>query len=342
VTEHRPALAGRRRQAVHGYSRDWVHAECSNGHLPLLVRPTMDVDLAAWSAANAAIVDGWLAEQGAVLFTGFGVGLPDFARVARSLAGQAQPYRERSSPRTELGAGVYTSTDYPAHQAIPLHNENSYQRCFPARLALCCLTAAEYGGATPLADSRRVLARLDPAIVTRFRERGVRYVRNYHESFGLSWQEAFQETDPARVDAYCKAEGITTSWRAAGGLRTEQVRPALARHPGTGQEVWFNHVTAFHVSSLPPEVAAGLLAQFGAEGLPLNSYYGDGAPIESAILDEINAAYQAELVALPWRVGDVLLIDNLLAAHGREPYHGARRVAVSLAGQICHQTTTTS
>jgi alpha-ketoglutarate-dependent taurine dioxygenase len=305
----------------------------------LEVRATGDVDLATWAATHTGLVDAWLHRAGAILFTGFGIGLDEFARVATVLAGEALPYLERSSPRTELTPGVYTSTDYPADQPIGPHNENSYQLSFPARLVFCCVTEAGSGGATPLADCRRVLARIDPAVVAEFRRRGVRYVRTYATGVGVSWQDAFQETDPAGVDAYCEQRGIATHWEGE-RLRTVQVRPAVARHPHTGEEVWFNHAAFFHVSAHPLAIRTAMLDQFGVEGLPVNSYYGDGTAIEAETLHDIRAAYAAESVARPWRRGDVLLVDNLLAAHGREPFTGPRRIIVSMAGELRHAEAT--
>lgn len=332
----RPAFAGARRQAVPRSTSDWVRPAPDSGRLPLRVQPAAAVDLAGWAAVEAARVDGWLAEHGAVLFRGFGVGLADVAGVAQALAGDALPYLERSTPRTELAPGVYTSTDYPADQPIPLHNENAYQRQFPARLVFCCLTPPGTGGATPLADCRRVLARIPPATTAAFAARAVRYVRNYPRGLGLSWQEVFQTDSRTQVEDYCRANGITATWRADGSLRTEQTRPALAVHPVTGEAVWFNHAAFFHVSRLAPQVRAGLLEQHGEAGLPTNTYYGDGGTIEPAALDGLRAAYAAETVSQPWQRGDVLLVDNLLVAHGREPFTGPRQVVVSMAGALSH------
>lgn len=333
MTTAQAGFARGRRQEVPASSADWVRPAAGGG-LPLEVHPSADVNLAAWALAHSGQVSSWLARHGAVLFTGFGIGLDEFPRVAAALAGPAVEYCERSSPRTQLVPGVYTSTDHPADQPIALHNENSYQCSFPARLVFCCLEPAERGGATPLADCRRVLARIDPAVVAAFRRRGVRYVRNYGRGVGLSWQEAFQETSPARVTEYCRARSIAPEWRLPGELRTVQVRPATAVHPVTRQEVWFNHAAFFHVSSLEPGLAAALLEQFGEAGLPANTYYGDGGRIEPETLAGIRAAYASETVAVPWRRGDILLIDNLLVAHGREPFAGRRRVIVSMAGTV--------
>lgn len=316
----------------------WVTLATDSGGLPVRAVRQADTTLTAWAAANRSVVDGWLTEHGAVLFTGFGVTLADLAATTEALAGPPLPYHERSSPRTRLTDGVYTSTEYPADQPIPLHNENSYQRQFPARLVFCCLREPTTGGATPLADCRRVLRRLPTEIVTRFRDNGVRYVRNFHGSLGLPWQEVFQTTDRHEVENYCVTNGISARWRTDGGLRTEQTRPAVGVHPVTGDETWFNHAAFFHVSALPPDVGAGLVDQFGIDGVPTQTFYGDGSPIEDDTLATIRSAYAAETEAAPWRQGDVLLVDNLLVAHGRAPFTGPRSIAVSMAGLLDHHT----
>jgi alpha-ketoglutarate-dependent taurine dioxygenase len=306
------------------------------GHgLPLEVRPTAaGVGLSEWSAQNAVTVRQWLLASGAILFRGFGVTLPAFAAVTRTLAGEPTEYTERSSPRTKLAERVYTATDHPADQAIALHNENSYQASFPALLLFCCLAPAARGGATPLADTRQVLARIPRRVLARFAEHGVMYVRNFGGGLGLSWPEAFQTTRRDEVDDYCRRRGMTAEWRADGGLRTRQVRPAIAVHPATGERVWFNHGLFFNVQSIPPQLRAQLLEQVAEEDLPSQTYYGDGGPIPVPVLEELAAAYAAQQVALPWETGDVLLVDNLLAAHGRQAYSGERRVAVSMAAPV--------
>lgn len=303
--------------------------------LPYEVRPTTDIDLAQWAHDHMSTVDNWLYVYGAVLFRGFGFELESFAAIAAALSGPPQPYRERSTPRTELAEGVYTSTEYPPDQAIALHNENAYQRSFPARLVFGCLTSPASGGATPLADCRKVLARIDPTVVETFRRKQVRYIRHFHEGVGLSWREVFGESDPNRVDEYCAAQDITPHWRD-GQLRTEQVRPATARHPGTGEQTWFNHINLFHPSALAEPIRQALVTQYGVDRLPIDVCYGDGSAIEDDALASIRAAYAAETVAVPWRAGDVLLVDNVLVAHGREPYEGSRRVVVSMGGTLCH------
>lgn len=301
--------------------------------LPLLVEPEIEgLKLAAWAEKNRETLDRHLAERGGVLFRGFAVrGEEDLQGVVQAVSGSLMEYTYRSTPRTRLSGRIYTSTEYPADQSIPMHNEMSYSAHWPMKIFFLCVVAAETQGETPIADSRRVYQRLDPALRERFAEKKVMYVRNYGEGVDLSWQDVFQTSDRAEVEAFCRDNDITCEWREGDRLSTRQVCQAVARHPRTGEWVWFNQAHLFHVSSLQPDVRAMLVEAFGEQGVPRTACYGDGSPIEESALDEIRGVYAEESVAFPWREGDLLLLDNMLVAHGRRPYTGKRRVVVGMS-----------
>jgi hypothetical protein len=177
-----------------------------------------------------------------------------------------------------------------------------------------------------------VLARLRPATRRAFAAKGVLYVRNFGNGlFGPSWQDAFQTSDRGEVDSYCRANGVEVEWLRPDRLRTRQVRPALIRHPETREAAWFNHAAALHVSTLPERTRRTLTKLFSEDDYPSNSYLGDGTPIEPDVIDEVRAAYRAEAVRFDWRPGDLLVLDNMLVAHGRDPFEGPREVVVALA-----------
>ena len=306
--------------------------------LPLLAAATVPgVDLAAWSAGKRELVDDLLATHGGVLFRGFRApGAEQFEQFVAAVAqtGSLIAYGERSSPRSQVAGRVYTSTDHPPDQRIILHNEQSYTLNWPMRIAFACVLPAREGGRTPLADARKVLARLDPQLIDRFARGGVMYVRNYGHGLGLPWREAFQTPDRAAVEAQCRAREIEFEWLGDDGLRTRQVRAAVRAHPATSEPVWFNHGLFFHASSVDPSLYESLRATLDDVEMPFNVFHGDGSPIEPAALDAIRAAYEAETVSFEWQAGDVLLLDNMLVCHGREPFSGPRQVLTAMADPV--------
>ena len=306
---------------------------------PLVLRPNVEnVNVVTWAQSNRQYIETQLLKHGAILFRNFNVkSASHFELFLDATCGEAIEYNERSSPRSQVSGNVYTSTDYPPDQIIFLHNEQSYNRTFPLRIAFFCATPAQQGGQTPIADTRKIFARLQPKIRERFAQQGYMYVRNFGDGFGLSWQTAFQTTHKAEVEDYCRRNDINFQWKDGDRLRTSQVRPVMAKHPRTGEFVWFNHLTFFHLSTLPSKIQQALTAQFEEEDLPNNTYYGDGSPIEPSVLDELRNAYLEEKTTFLWEQGDILLLDNMLSSHGRESYTAPRKVLVGMADTFSWQ-----
>ncbi|HEX7956622.1 MAG TPA: TauD/TfdA family dioxygenase [Pyrinomonadaceae bacterium] len=308
--------------------------------LPLLVQPAVEgVDLAAWAATNRPFIEDSLLKHRGLLFRNFPVRtVPEFEQFVRaSSTGELLEYRDRSTARYSVGDKVYVSTIYPADQSIDLHNEGTYWMAWPLKIYFCSLKVPPQGGATPIADVRGVFRRIDPRLRARFIEKRVMYVRNYNDGFGLPWQEVFQTTERAVVEEYCRQNAIEFEWKDGDGLRTRQVRPAVRVHPRTGETVWFNHAAFFHISAREEAVREALLSSFKEEDLPYNTFYGDGSPIEPAVVAEIREAYRQEKVVFPWQPGDVLLLDNMSVAHAREPYQGERHVVVAMTEKCVAQ-----
>ena len=300
--------------------------------MPLLFEAaSRTTNLNAWARANRKLVESRLLKHGGILFRDFEVSVAEFEELIKTLFGGLLDYSYRSTPRTLVSGRIYTSTEYPAHQSIPLHNENAYARDWPMKIGFLSLQCADSGGETPIADSRRVYECIPAEIRERFTRRGLMYVRNYGSGFDLSWQDVFQTINRSDVENYCGNAGIEFEWLAENRLRTRQICQAVAKHPSTGEMVWFNQAQLFHISRLPAEVREALLSIFAEDELPRNVFYGDGTSIEGSDLDRICEVYEREKIVFRWNEGDVLLLDNMLAAHGRNPFTGARKVVVGMA-----------
>lgn len=304
--------------------------------LPLLVEPVDEyrgtLKLHEWAVDHLQMIDRAVLRYGGVLFRGFDTRTQDeFHRFLDSLGVQLIQYNESSTPRTQLRKNVYTSTEFPNDQTIALHNELSTSATVPQKIWFFCDLPAAQGGQTPIADVRRVYQRLSPATRERFEERGWRLVRNYGDGFGLTWQDSFHTDDRAVVEQYCREQAITWEWKEGDRLRTWQTRPAVLDHPQTGDRAWFNHIAFWHDSSLAPDVRELLRAEFAPEDMPYQTFYGDGGTIEDEVAAELREAYLAERIVFDWYQGDLLMMDNLIAAHGRMPYQGDRRTLVAMA-----------
>lgn len=309
----------------------------AEGAIPLVVQPsTEEKTWQAWLPTLQELAQTHLPEVGALLLRGFDVhGEQPFQQLARAFGHELLSYEFGSTPRQAVEQGVYTSTEYPAHQVIPLHNEQSYTLAWPLKIWFHCMQPSAEGGETPIADSRLVYQKLDPALRERFAERRLMYVRNYGNGLDLPWEQAFNTTDRGEVERFCRANRIDFGWKDDGELRTRQVCQAVARHPRTGEMVWFNQAHLFHVSNLAPAVREGLLAVVEDPlDLPRNVYYGDGSPLEDDALAHIRAVLDDCAVSFPWQQGDVLMLDNMLVAHGRASFKGPRKVIVAMAEPV--------
>src|SRR3989441_12767585 len=158
--------------------------------LPLLVEsPSPAIDLKLWVRTNRQMLAACLLEHGGILFRGFGLqSVEEFEQLIKIVSGRLLDYAYRSTPRTVVEGKIYTSTEYPAHQSIPLHNENAYSRSWPMKLWFFSLQVAAQGGETPIADSRKIYAAIPEEICECFVQKGLMYVRNYGTGLDLPWQ----------------------------------------------------------------------------------------------------------------------------------------------------------
>lgn len=300
--------------------------------LPVHVDLTGHADVAALVVAALPHIDAHLHTTGGILFRTDAIdGLPAFESFVQGLGSDLMRYDFGSTPRSQLLGRVYSSTEYPAEHSIAMHNEMAYTTRWPSRIWFYCDVAPSDGGETPIADSRAIYRRIDPTIRRRFEDRQLLYVRNYRPGLDVPWQQTFNTTDKLEVERFCREAGIAFEWRSGDELKTWQRCQSVLAHPVSGESVWFNQAHIFHVSSLEEPYREALREMYAEDELPRNVLYGDGTPIEDAVLDEVRAVIESEKRMFPWRRGDVMMLDNLLVAHGREPFRGPRRIAVAMA-----------
>jgi acyl-CoA synthetase (AMP-forming)/AMP-acid ligase II/NAD(P)-dependent dehydrogenase (short-subunit alcohol dehydrogenase family)/alpha-ketoglutarate-dependent taurine dioxygenase len=303
--------------------------------LPLVLTPALEnVDLADWAGSHRAYVEDQLHEHGAILFRGFGLRSPaDFECVAHAI--YSELYGEYGDlPREGVAGKIYGSTPYPNDKMILYHNESSHMHRWPMKISFYCVKAAEQGGATPIVDCRAVYRQLDPAVAEQFAEKGLLYVRNFSPGLDVDWKTFFHTDDRAAVENSCRGAGMTCEWTTGHGLRVRQLCKGVRSHPKTGEKVFFNQVQLHHVACLEPAVRESLLSLFREEDLPRNVYFGDGSRIDEAIVRHVGEVYERLAVRFPWREGDMIVIDNMLSAHARDPFFGSRKIVVAMGEMV--------
>jgi amino acid adenylation domain-containing protein len=295
---------------------------------------TQDLDPVGWAQEEAEEIREDLLKHGAILFRGFGLdGVPGFEAFAGALCGEL--FAEYGDlPKEEAGEKVYHSTPYPKDKTILFHNESSHMHRWPRHQFFYSVTVAPSGGETPIVDCREVYRRLDPELARRFEEKGLLYVRNFLEGFDVSWQDFFRTSDRGAVERFARAAGMELSWKGD-GLETRQHAPAVIRHPVTGEPVFFNQIQLHHPACLEADVRESLSEVVGMDEFPRNVMYGDGTPIEDSVVEEVAGIYWNASVALPWQEGDVIMVDNMLVAHARNPFSGPRKIVVAM-GDLFH------
>jgi len=299
--------------------------------IDLPVTAGVDEPRDTWFARHRSDLEELLLRHGAVLVTGGAVTRPEeVAAVRAALDWPVAACRDRIAPRTEPAPGVYSWPEWGADRDMCWHHEQSQGATFPARLVLARLAAPARGGAVLLSDTREVLRRLPDRLRSRFREQGWRLHRSFHPYLGTPWAETFGTSDVRELEARLAAEQVEASWDG-GVLRTRQHRRAVVAHPVTGDECWFNDVAFFSQWSVAPVERNVMLDALGPDALPANTYFGDGSPLDEGEYDALTDAHSAAGLRLEFRPGDVLLIDNVLTAHGRESYAGDWDIAVAPA-----------
>lgn len=298
--------------------------------LPYLFQAAPDMgSLPSWCQDNKSTIEEKLFRHSAVLFRGFHINTQEaFEAVANVLAGGLVA-EGGEHQRLSDDSQVYTPVAYPADKFLMWHNEDSFNPQWPRKIMFCPVRVPAQGGETPIVDAREVLEKLGPEIVDPFIEKGILYHRTYGMGLGRSWQDIFGTSDKGKVEAYCAENGIEHEWRGD-GLVTRQKRQAVARHHATNDLVWFAQAQHWHPACLEEEVRESLESLYDDEEMPRNCFYGDGEIIEDEIMEAICGAYEDLQTYFPWQVGDVMLVDNVLAAHARNAYAGERKLLVAL------------
>lgn len=332
---------------MEGIKTTFVTAE----KFPLVVTPENDhiplADSFKVVEKNRKALHGELLSHGGILFRGFPFrAVDDFSSFIEAMGtGKCVDYIGGDSPRNKIKGNIYTSTEAPPSFKIPLHNELSFVKFFPSHIYFFCETPSPVGGETMIADARKVFKAIDPEVKNRFSASGLKYISRYYSRSHLmdlinkiqrghkTWIEVLETSSKEEVERKCKENEFAYRWNKNDWLEISQDRPAYINHPLTHEAVWFNQA---HLYDYNPRLL-GWQRYLGAKLIYCRRHtlhheiqFQNGAKVPRSDLYHILDVLDANTVAFPWQKGDVLVLDNVLTMHGRNPFSGKRRILTAM------------
>ncbi|NQU39838.1 MAG: TauD/TfdA family dioxygenase [Lentisphaerae bacterium] len=288
-------------------------------------------DTAAWVHANRDELDAKLGQHAAILFRGFPLRDAEaFDTFLTAFGYESFTYKESLSNavRVNRTERVFTANEAPADFNIQLHHEMAQTPVYPSKLFFFCQTAAETGGATPVCrsdDLYDALCRERPEFMATCEKVGLRYT-NYmptvddpSSGMGRSWQSTFRATTREEAESRLHGFGYDWEWRNDGSLCATTPVLQAVRTLKSGRKSFFNQL-----------IAAFKGWKDGRNDPAKAITFGDGSPMDAAAVDRAAELADAITVDLPWQAGDICLLDNYAAMHGRRTFTGTRQILAAL------------
>jgi alpha-ketoglutarate-dependent taurine dioxygenase len=285
-----------------------------------------------WINDNIDVLEGVLKSSGAILFRGFPVNSAEtFDTFSNAFAYPNFTYKESLSNavRINFTERVFTANEAPKEVEIYLHHEMAQTPISPSKIFFFCKSAANEGGATPLCRSDMLFAELRkqaPEVAQEFALKGLKYTTHMpaeddlRSGQGRSWMSTLSVESKEQAEHKLAELKYSWKWMPDGSLKaTTPVLPAVV-DLGNDVKVFYN------------QLIAAYMGWKGVKENPASAItFGDGSHIPIAALELVTRIAGQFTFDLPWQDGDVALVDNYMAMHGRKPYSGERKREVLVA-----------
>lgn len=267
--------------------------------------------------ANKEWLDSLLLKYGAILFRGFPVSTAyDFNEAIEATGYDDFPY-VGAGARTKVCGRVYTANESPPEEEIGFHHELSHLDNSPSKLFFFCEVEPGSGGETCIVLSQVIYDKMKhkhPTFIRNLEEKGLMYNKVMGKEFdpskaiGRGWKAMFSTDDKKVAEERAAKTGSKLEWMGDNVKVVVGPKPCFRYDEARQRKTWFHGLTNSY----------GVRDKLNDD--PANSVvFGDGESLpREAVHDYLNTLDE-ECVALQWRKGDVLLVDNLAVLHARRP-----------------------
>ena len=294
-------------------------------------------DAAQWVEEHRDELDEQAFKNGAVLFRGFPLSEPeDFDRFITAFGFENFPYEQSLSNavRVNFTPRVFSANEAPSEVRIYLHHEMAQTPIFPSKLFFFCRIPADEGGATPICRSDLLYERMlqeMPAFAEDCETKGLQYTNvmpgedDAASGLGRSWQSTFRASSREQAEQRMRELRYSWQWLDDGCLRaTTPVLPAVIELTD-GRKTFFN------------QLIAAFRGWKDSRNDPAKSIkFGDGSPMDRDAVLQVAEIAESLSFDVQWQKGDVALVDNFVAMHGRRSFVGTRKVLASLVASKQH------
>ena len=332
-------------------------------------------DFLAQVEANKTELRKQLASHGALLFRKCGMNTTeDFHRLLEGL--QIDPcdpnHYYGEVMRAATGDNVMEPTLVPPDLVIAPHNESAFWYKQPEYISFFCQETNALAGQTPIINCAKVAADFAPELREKLLQSSAvnEYVfDDLHSNKTLvkgqkrnTWQVAFQTSEREAVEAIAaERNDVELLWRKSGALHIKIKSAVFVTHPTTG-ELCFRAMRAFDFANVKY-----MLEEFAKDQMPYHKYLSSKSiiglsswltgnnliehqkyswkttiengpeltPEESACVTETLFKHAT---IFRWHPEDVLVIDNVKAAHGRLNVDAKRVIHVFMSKYIDQKT----
>lgn len=320
--------------------------------IPLALRPSthdnidLDLDTVVETIKSLQTQDGILTKKlalhGTLLFKGLPIyNAQDFSKFAHAFGYKPHEIIGIVVDRPMLAPNVAPANEAPKEVLIYNHNESPQVPHAPEYIFFYNHKSPEKGGETPISSSLELFYRAQqeiPEFISELSEKGIlsRVTYNFEKQYegGSTIKQAFgkeiqdgddEATRRAKIEAqiarYGRGKHTTWEWTDDGLILTHRL-PTIRTQPETNLPTLFTGLAAYYKNAQ---------VNTGARKNTTQQLFGDGTPIPEKYLAHLATITDEIRVLHKWQRGDVLVYDNIIAQHGRQPWEGEQSDRVVLA-----------